>query len=300
VTDGAHPGRGQVDGIESASPKFADDGGTNSGKAPHDPPGLTALSNDVNGDDSGRPFKTNLDQHASVDTDINDQHPADNSLHTLAQHDDGPHPTDPPVDVNELPSFKFADNGSGHPDAGPDGGHTPDPQVDRNQLKFADDGSGHPGTGPDGASAAHGQADGNQSDSFKFADNNSAHPGTIPNDPPALTAPSNDLSGNHEPAAPALAKPFDVPGTVMSDAASEQVGRSDKFMFAENAGHGPSADHKTDMTEIDHPMPADIQQVLDTAHETNAVSPPDPSPAHALPETANAQAPYHADAFHFA
>ena len=89
VTDGAHPGRGQVDGIESASPKLADDGSTNSGK---------------------------LDHHASADPDINDQHPADNSLHTLAQPDDGPHPADPPVDVSELPNFKFANNDSGHPD----------------------------------------------------------------------------------------------------------------------------------------------------------------------------------------
>jgi hypothetical protein len=54
------------------------------------------------------------------------------------------------------------------------------------------------------------------------------------------------------------------------------------------------------MTEIDHPVPADIQQVLDTAHATNAVSPPDPGHANALPETANVQAQYHADAFHFA
>src|SRR5215813_6620200 len=37
VTDGAHPGLG-VDGIQSASPKLADDGSTNSGKVPHDPP----------------------------------------------------------------------------------------------------------------------------------------------------------------------------------------------------------------------------------------------------------------------
>src|SRR5262249_59133305 len=76
VTDGAHPGLG-VDGIQSASPKFADDVSTNSG-------------------------------NASADPDINDQHPADNSLHTLAQPDDGPHPADP----RELPNFKFATNDS--------------------------------------------------------------------------------------------------------------------------------------------------------------------------------------------
>src|SRR5262245_20236727 len=49
VTDGAHLGRGQVDGIESASPKLADDGSTNSGKVPHDPPAPTALLSDSSG-----------------------------------------------------------------------------------------------------------------------------------------------------------------------------------------------------------------------------------------------------------
>jgi len=47
-------------------------------------------------------------------------------------------------------------------------------------------------------------------------------------------------------------------------------------------------------------VPADIQHVLDTAHAPNAVSPPDPSHGNALPETANVQAHYYADAFHFA
>jgi hypothetical protein len=74
----------------------------------------------------------------------------------------------------------------------------------------------------------------------------------------------------------------------------------DQFMFAGNSGQGPSADHKTDMTEIDQAVPGDIQRVLDTAHAPNAVSPPDPGHGNALPETANAQAQYHADAFHFA
>src|SRR5262249_57926263 len=103
VTDGAHPGRGQVDGIESASAKAADDGSNNSGKAPHDPSALTALPSDVSGDD---PAKTNLDHHASADPKNNDiakdlppQQPAADSLHTPAQDDgasaaatDGAHP----------------------------------------------------------------------------------------------------------------------------------------------------------------------------------------------------------------
>ena len=160
VTDGARVGRGQVDGIQLASPKFADDGSTNSGK---------------------------LDHHASADPDINDQHPADNSLHTLAQPDDGPRPADPRVDVSELPNFKFANSGSGHPDIGPDGAYT-----------------------------AHSQADVDQSDSFQFANNDSAHPGTVvPHDSPTLTTLSTDSSGTHGPAAPIL-------GAVMSDAASDQ------------------------------------------------------------------------------
>src|SRR5262249_20243596 len=145
-------------------------------------------------------FKTNLDHHAVDDPETNSpsnsnnhplQHPADNSLHTLAQPDDGPHPADPPVDVSELPNFKFANNGSGHLDIGPDGAHT-----------------------------AHSQADVDQSDSFKFANNDSAHPGTVvPHDSPTLTTLSSDPSGTHGPAAPALASTVNVPGTVLSDAA---------------------------------------------------------------------------------
>jgi transcriptional regulator with XRE-family HTH domain len=42
-TDGAYPGRGQGDGNEWASPKFADDGGDHPGKISHDLPALTSL-----------------------------------------------------------------------------------------------------------------------------------------------------------------------------------------------------------------------------------------------------------------
>jgi hypothetical protein len=203
VTDGA----GQVDGIESASPKLADDGSTNFGK---------------------------LDHHASADPDINDQHPADNSLHTLAQPDDGPHPADPPVDVSELPNFKFANN-------------------------------------------------------------DSAHPGTVvPHDSPTLTTLSSDPSGTHGPAAPALASTVNVPGTVLSDAAL------DKFIFVENVGHGTVAGHKPDMTEIDHTVPADIQHLLDTTHDTNAVSMLDPNHTTAPQDMTKVQLPHHHGDFHFA
>jgi hypothetical protein len=326
-TDGAHLPRGQVDKSESASAKFADDGSAPPGKVPHDPPTLTALWSDVSGDDSAHSF--------SADPDISDvaknhppQHAADDSLHTPAQHDDGsPVVTDgahtaPQVDAKQLDSFKFADAGSAHPDTGPNGAHTADPQVDgkqldnfkfadassaysdtgpngdhtadpqvdRNQLKLADDGSGHPGTGPDGAHTADPQVDGNRSDSFKFANNDGAHAGTIPNDPPTPMAPSSDSSGTHGPAAPALTTPFDVPGTVMSAA-------PDQFIFADKAGHGPIADHKSDVTEIDHTVPADIQHLLDTAHGANAANALDANHAIAPQDTTKVQLLHQGD-FH--
>src|SRR5262249_40659018 len=63
---GAHTAHGEADRSgDAAGPKFADDGGTNSGKVPHDPPGLTALANDSSGDDSAQPGKTNQGHHAS-------------------------------------------------------------------------------------------------------------------------------------------------------------------------------------------------------------------------------------------
>jgi hypothetical protein len=256
ATDGAHPGRGQVDGSESDSPKFADNGSPQSAHA--------------TGEDTSVPSTSENNGHHSIaDPDINlasiaanqpPEHPADNLPPTPAQPDDGPHPADPSVDVNEVPSFKFADNGSDH------------------------------GTGPDGAHPAHAQVDGNQSDSFKFADGGD-HPGTITNDPTAVTAPSSDSSGTHGPAAPILAK-TDVPDAGISAA-------PDQFVFADNAGHGPVTDHKTDVIEIDHTVPADIQHLLDTAHETNAVSALDPNHATASQDMTKVQ-PHHQGDFHFA
>jgi hypothetical protein len=143
-------------------------------------------------------------------------------------------------------------------------------------LKLADDGSDH-GTGPDGAHPAHPQVGGNQSDSFKFADGGD-HPG-IPNDPTAVTAPS---SGTHGPAA---------------DAGISAA--PDQFVFADNAGQGLVADHKADVIEIDHTVTADIQHLLDTAHETNAVSALDPNHGTASQDVTKVQ-PHHQGDFHFA
>ena len=227
---GADPAHPHVDGNQSAS---ADDSNAHPGKVPHDPPAPTARSSDLSGDDSAQPFKTNLDHHAVDDPETNS--PSNSNNHPpLAQPDDGPHPADPPVDVSELPNFKFANN-------------------------------------------------------------DSAHPGTVvPHDSPALTTLSSDPSGTHGPAAPALASTVNVPGTVLSDAAL------DKFIFVENVGHGTVAGHKPDMTEIDHTVPADIQHLLDTTHDTNAVSMLDPNHATAPQDMTKVQLPHHQGDFHFA
>jgi hypothetical protein len=60
------------------------------------------------------------------------------------------------------------------------------------------------------------------------------------------------------------------------------------------------AGHNPDMTEIDHTVPADIQHVLDTAHDTNAVSTLDPNHATAPQDITKVQLPHHQGDFHFA
>src|SRR5262249_481482 len=105
---GAHPGRGQVDGSESATPKFADVGGDHSAHAPDEDPSVQSAPAN-----NGHHWGADADiQLASIAPNQPPEHPADNLALTPAQPDDGPHPANPSVDVNEVPSFKFADNGS--------------------------------------------------------------------------------------------------------------------------------------------------------------------------------------------
>jgi hypothetical protein len=256
--DGAHTADPQIDSSEPTSSIFSDNGSPHSAHATGEDTSVpSALA-----DNGHHPIADPNINLASIAPNQSPEHAADNLPPTPGQPDDGPHPADPSVDVNEVPSFKFADNGSDH------------------------------GTGPDGAHPAHPQVDGNQSDSFKFADDGD-HPGTITNDPTAVTAPSSDSSGTHGPAAPTLAKTFDVPSAGMSAA-------PDQFVFADNAGHGPVADHNSDVTEIDHTVPADIQHLLDTAHDTNAVSTLDPNHATAPQDMTKVQLPHHQGDFHFA
>jgi len=226
ATDGANPGRGQGDRSEPASFKFADVGDGHSAHATGEDISVpSALAS--NGHHGNADPQINL---ASIAPNQPPEHPADNLPPTPAQLDDGPHPADPSVDVNEVPSFKFADGAD--------------------------------------------------------------HPGTITNDPTAVTTLSSDSSRTHGPAAPTLAK-TDVPDAGISAA-------PDQFVFADNAGHGPVADHKPDVIEIDHTVPADIQHLLDTAHETNAVSALDPNRAAASQDMTKVQLPHHHGDFHFA
>jgi hypothetical protein len=323
MTDGAQPAHPHSDVNQSATFRF-DDGGAH-------PAHATAENISVQS-------KQDNDHHAIADPEINlasiapnhlPENPPDNSLHMPGQLDgngvltvtDGAHPADLPVDVNQLPSFKFADDGSTHPahatgkDASvqsipADNGHhaIADPEISLasiapNHLPGTADNSLHmpaqlDGNGvltvTDGAHAADLPVDVNQLPSFKFADDGSTHPGTVPYGQPTLTALSDHLSGDYGPAAPALAKTFTVPGTVMSDAAS------DKFIFGKGFDHDTIADHKPDMTETDHTVPAAIQHLLDTAHDTNAVSALEPNHATAPQDMTKVQFPHHQGDFHFA
>jgi hypothetical protein len=224
ATDGAHLGRGQVDGSESAN--FADNG---SPRATHSTGEDTSVPS-TPADNGHHPIDDSDIGVASIPQNDMSEHPADNLPDVPAQANHAAHPTDPPVDPN-------------------------------------------------------------QSDSFKFADNDSAHPGTVvPHDSPTLTTLSSDSSGAHGPAAPNL----NVPGTVMSDAAS------DKFIFGKSSVHDTVADHKPDVIEIDHTVAADIQHLLDTAHDTNAVSALDPNHGAAPQDMTKVQLPHHQGDFHLA
>src|SRR5262249_43988169 len=134
---GAHTAHGQADRSgDSTGPKFADDGDANSGKAPHDPPGLTALANDSSGDDPAQPANTTQAPHATSDP------PTNAATNT--------HPLQPPPDTSLLTAAQHDDNGS--------------PAV------------------TDGAPPGHGQADGSESASPKFADDGGTNSGKVAHD----------------------------------------------------------------------------------------------------------------------
>src|SRR6516164_1828111 len=145
---GADPAHHHVDGNQSAN---ADDGNAHHGAVPSDLPTLTALSSDLSGDDSTQPFKTNVGHHANADPKIDDiakehpEHPAHphSDNFKFADDDGSAHPghaTGKDKDISVQPSAdpKIGDIAKGHPE------HPAHPHSDVNQLasfKFADEGS---------------------------------------------------------------------------------------------------------------------------------------------------------------
>jgi hypothetical protein len=205
------------------------------------------------------------------------------------------HPVHPHFDGSQPASFKFPDDGSGHPGAGP---HDPshltalsnDPSGDHPAHPFNPNSDHHASSDPEvndiakglpqhpadnlshrPAQLANNGSPGVSGDSFKFADGGSGHPGTGPHDPSPLTALSSDSSGDHAPVAPALAQTFNAPGTAVSEAPSDHIGK-DQFIFGKNF-HDPIADLKPDMIETDHTTIAEIHHLLqNTTLDANAVS----------------------------
>src|SRR5262249_38824622 len=211
---GADPAHPHVDGNQSANVKFADDGSAPSGTVPSDPPTLTALTSDPNGahrpaaralapddDTPGQPTTAEKGNTGAANRKNNDtatppppQHPADNSPHASAQHDDdgspaetdGAHPGRGQADRSDSASPKFADDGDAHP--GKVSHEPPALTALSNDVSGPDSGQGpHP---------PHGQADRSEPASPKFADDGGTNPGKVPPAPPGLTALSSDVSGD--------------------------------------------------------------------------------------------------------
>jgi transcriptional regulator with XRE-family HTH domain len=109
------------------------------------------------------------------------------------------------------------------------------------------------------------------SDNFKFADDDSAHPGHA-NDGKDASAQS-------------------TPADTVSDAASDQ------FIFGKGFVHETIAD-KSDMTETDHTV-ADIQHLLHSAHDTNAVNAHDMDHTTGPQDMTKVHLPQHHGDFHF-
>src|SRR5262249_23835354 len=160
------------------------------------------------------------------------------------------------------------------------------------------DNDSHPGKASHDDDSHPGKASHDDDDSHpgKAASlDNDSHPGKASHDDDSHPGKaSHDLSAEHPPQPP-QPSPGHATGkdTVMSDAASDQ------FIFGK--GHDTIADHKPDMTEIDHTVPA-IQHLLDTAHDTNTntVSALDPNHATAPQDMTKVQLSHQHGDFHFA
>jgi hypothetical protein len=122
-------------------------------------------------------------------------------------------------------------------------------------------------------------------------------------DASAHTGLANNVATNSQPAAD---DPGTQAGTMTQTASTSPTATAptagDTFVFAANFGHETITNFHPDMDviEIDHTMIADIQHLLDTAHDTNAVSTLDPNHATAPQHMTNVQLPHHQSDFHFA
>jgi hypothetical protein len=311
ATDEAHATHRHFDLGQLGSFKFVDDDSAHPGKTPHDPPALTALSNDLGGGHSGHPFEPNAEHHASADPKIGEiaqdhvrQDAADNLPHMPAQHGDHGSPAVADGAHSAHPQFdKFADDESAHPGkvthepptalssalGGEHSAHPGKPNLDHGAS--GDIAKDHPPQHPaDNSPHMPAQHDDNGSpavadeshpahpafDNFKFADDDSGHPGKV--------------------SAPALAKTFDVPEPVTP--ISQPIG--DQFIFGKSFDHEPPPNPNPDVSEIDHPTTDEIQHLLDIALASNAASPLDPHHALAAQDVIKAQLPQPPGEFHFA
>jgi transcriptional regulator with XRE-family HTH domain len=241
----------------------------------------------------------------------NDDHPGKAS-HDDSKINDKEHPEHPAYPHSD--NFKFADDdGRAHP------GHTTGKDKDisvqpsaypkinditkeqpehpahphSDNFKFADDdGSAHPGhaTGKDKDISVQPSAYPKSGDIAKEHPEHPAHPHSDVNQLARFKFADEGSADSGHPAHPH----FDnakVPGTVMSDAASDQ------FVFEQ--GHDKVADVKPDMIETDHAV-ADIRHLLQTAHDANVVGALDPNHTTAPQDMTKVQLPHHHGDFHFA
>jgi hypothetical protein len=251
-----------------------------------------------NKDHSAFQFKPSMDHHAVTDPKIGDiakeqpEHPAHphSDNFKFADDDGSAHPghaTGEDKDISVQPSAdpEINDITKEQPE------HSAHPHFDN--FKFADDdGSAHPGhaTGEDKDISVQPSADPKINDITKEQPEHPAHPHSDVNQLASFKfADEGSADSGH------LAHPhFDnakVPGTVMSDAASDQ------FVFEK--GHDKVADVKPDMIETDHAV-ADIRHLLHTAHDANAVGALDPNHTTAPQDMTKVQLPHHHGDFHFA
>jgi hypothetical protein len=231
-------------------------------------------------------FKPSMDHHAVTDPEIND---------TAKEHSE--HPAHPHSD-----NFKFADNDDHPGKASHDDSKINDISKEQpeqpahphsNNFKFADDdGSAHPGhaTGKDKDISVQPGADPKIGDIAKEYPEHPAHPHSDVNQLASFKFADEGNADSGHPAHPH----FDnakVPGTMMSDAASDQ------FVFEK--GHDKVAEVKPDMLETHHAV-ADIRHLLHAAHHANAVGALDSNNTTAPQDMTKVQLPHHHGDFHFA